>query len=114
MAETKTQSDVDVLESQLQIAEAKIIEQKSTIAGQTAEIAELKKLIAENTKAQEVLSTAAATLSDEIDEKQNKIDVFPDGLTTSEMGASRQTRQEEINELTEKQQKYRAYIRGEL
>lgn len=114
MAETKTQSEIGILESQLQIAEAKIIEQRATIAGQEAEITELKKLIAENTKAQEVLSTAAATLSEEIDEKQNKIDVFPDGLTTSEMGALRQNRQEEINELAEKQEKYRAYIRGEL
>jgi hypothetical protein len=114
MPETKTQSEVDVLESQLQIAEAKIIEQKCTIAGQKAEITELKKLIAENTKAQEVLSTAAATLSDEIDEKQNKLDVIPDGLTETEADALIQARQEEINELTEKQQKYRAYIRGEL
>jgi uncharacterized membrane-anchored protein YhcB (DUF1043 family) len=114
MAETKTQSEVDVLGSQLQIAEAKITEQKSTIAGQTAEIAELKKLIAENTKAQEVLSTAAATLSEEIDEKQNKIDVFPDGLTTSETDALLQARQAEINALEAKLTELKKYIRSEI
>jgi regulator of replication initiation timing len=114
MADTKQPTELEIVQAQNEILEARVIELSAEKAGLETENTELKKLISENNAAQTVLSTATAGLSEEIDEKQNKIDVFPDGLTTSETDALLQARQAEINELAEKQQKYRAYIRGEL
>ncbi|WP_094226918.1 hypothetical protein [Methanolobus psychrotolerans] len=116
MAENTTEktSELDIANAQLEILEAKVIELKAENNGLKAQNAELIRLIAENTMAQTVLSTAAAELSTVIDSKQNSLHVVPDSLTGTEANVLRAARQAEIDELVLKQNKYKAYIRGEL
>ncbi|WP_407356802.1 hypothetical protein [Methanolobus sp. WCC5] len=111
---TKGPTTEEILEAQLQIAESKVVELQGSNAGLQAQIDELTKLIMENTTAQTVLSTAAAELSTVIDTKQDKMLEMPAGLNATEIAGLRAARQAEIDELKQKQDKYKAYIRGEI
>jgi hypothetical protein len=107
-------TEVEVLASHLQIAEAKIIELRALNKGLEAENTELLALISDNVQAQTILSTAAAAISDEINVKQTAIVDIPDGLTSKEVQVLKDTRQAEIDELVAKQDEYKKYIRGEV
>ncbi|WP_406660881.1 hypothetical protein V7O66_13740 [Methanolobus sp. ZRKC3] len=107
-------TEVEVLTSQLQIAEAKIIELKALNKGLSAENDELRTLINDNAQAQQILATAAAAISDEIDEKQTAIVDIPEGLSHKEVAVLKDARQAEIDELVTKQEKLKVYIRGEI
>jgi chromosome segregation ATPase len=109
-----TQSETEVLEARLQIAEAKIIELAAANVGLKAEKAELLSLIGENSAAQAILSTAAAALSDEIDKKETTLFSIPEGLSRNEAAILTTARQKAIDELKAKQETYKSYIRGEL
>lgn len=112
--ETKQPTEVEILTSQLQIAEACIIELKAEKAALVTKNTELKRLINENSQAQQILSTAAAAISSEIDEKQTAIVDIPEGLSSKEVQVLKDARQKEIDELVVKQENYKTYIRGEI
>jgi hypothetical protein len=110
----KQPTEVEILTSQLQIAEASIIELKAGKAALVTENTELKKLINENIQAQQILSTAAAAISSNINEKEHTLLEIPEGLSSKEMQVLKDARQAEINALVAKQDEYKKYIRGEI
>jgi hypothetical protein len=113
-SETTGPTEVEILTSQLQIAEATIIEQKAKIEGLQAERNEILILIKDNQPAQEILSTAAAAISSDINKKQTAIVDIPEGLSSKEVQVLKDARQVEIDELKERQEKLKMYIRSEL
>lgn len=100
--ETKKPNEAEILASQLQIAEASIIEHKAEKAALATENTELKKLINENIQAQQILSTAASAISSKIDEKQNAILDIREELPSKEFQLLKDARQKEIDELVGK------------
>jgi len=119
MAETTTETktgptEAEILQSQLEIAEAEVIRLKAENAGLVANNAELLRLIQENTQAQTVLSKAASELSTKIHKKELTLLEIPEDLTATEVQALKDTRQKEIDTLKSKQEEYKRYIRGEL
>ncbi len=107
MAETITEktgpTEAEILQAQLEISEAKVVQLTAEKAGLEAQIAE-----------QTVLSKAAAELSTTIHEKELTLLEIPEGLTATETQALKDTRQNEIDTLKSKQEEYKTYIRGEL
>lgn len=95
MADDTNKSEVEILNAQLQIAEAKIIEHKATIAGLQAANTEIIALIKDNSTAQTVLSNAAAAIS-------------------SEISALKEARRAEIDSLIEKADRCKKYVRGDI
>lgn len=118
MAETITEktgpTEAEILQAQLEISEAKVVQLTAEKAGLEAQIAEQTRLLQENQQAQTVLSKAAAELSTTIHEKELTLLEIPEGLTATETQALKDTRQNEIDTLKSKQEEYKTYIRGEL
>lgn len=111
---TKGPTQAEILQAQLEIAEAKVIQLTAEKAGLEAQIAEQTRLLQENVQAQTVLTKASAELSTTIHEKELALLEIPEGLTATETQALKDTRQKEIDTLKATQEKYKTYIRGEL
>lgn len=105
---------ISELESQLEISEAGRIALKASNDALTTENSSIKVLVEENDIAQSILSKAAVKLGEDIFDKQQSLLDIPDELSSSEKDAVRAARQADIVKLTEKQNEYKKYIRGEV
>jgi hypothetical protein len=107
-------SETDVRRAQLEIAEATIISLKAEKAGLETRVKELETLLLENSTAQTVLSTAAMSIGEELDALSVATLAIPEGLSRQEEQAIVAIRQAAVEELKEKQENLKKYIRGEL
>lgn len=105
-------TEIEILQAQLEIAEAAVISLKAAKAGLETRVKELEALLLENSTAQIVLSNAAKAIGEEL----NTLVVagIPEGLSRQEEQAIVKLRKSQQAELEAKQEEYKKYIRSEL
>lgn len=105
-------TEIEILQAQLEIAEATVISLRAEKAGLETRVKELEALLLENSTAQIVLSNAAKAIGEEL----NTLVVagIPEGLSRREEQAILALRTSQQAALEAKQEEYKKYIRSEL
>jgi len=102
----------EALNAQIEVLEVANIELHASLTAAETLNSEHINLTQANTTAQTVLDRAIQTMNATIADLEANVDVFPDGLKEKEKESVKESRQEDIEELKAKVEKYKLYLKA--